>query len=125
MQTQVYVDETSTLVSERVRVDLYAADVGYRTNIERRRACLDRLVQDVAATCVGLTLESDVTQNSRDRQDLIEITRRVGCRDLRYAHRAPYEEPLLWIPDAIGWAHARGGVWRERASPVIHRAISI
>ena len=115
----------SALNDERVAVDLYVAGEPYATNIDRRRACLERLVEDVASHCIALTLESDRTQDRRDQRDLIEITRRVGCRDLRYDHRTPYEEPLLWIPDAVGWAYARGGEWRQCVQPVINKIVDV
>lgn len=106
-------------------VDLYVAGASYPTDVKRRRACLERLVSDIAPECILLTLESDRTQDRRDRQDLALITRKIGCPQLRYAHESPYAEPLLWIPDAVGWAFARGGEWRDAARPIIRRVIDV
>ena len=113
----------AALTDEPVQVDLYVAGATHRTNIERRRACLEGLVADIAADCTLLTLESDETQDRRDRQDLALLTRRAGCHGLRYQHQSPYVEPLLWVPDAVGWAHARGREWTRLAAPMIRRVV--
>lgn len=115
----------TTLAEQPVDVDLYSAGTRYRTDIERRRACLDRLVEEIAVDCVQLTLESDVTQDRRDRQDLAQGTRRCGAQALRYRHESPYAEPLLWVPDAVGWADARGGEWRRLADAVVRRRFDV
>lgn len=116
----------ATLEELDVQVTLYAAGQEHGTDIRRRRACLGQLVRDAADHgCQRLTLESDRTQDARDRQALIEIVREVGCRDMTYGHMSPYEEPLLWMPDGVAWAYARGGAWREAAMPVITAVIDV
>ncbi|WP_309133332.1 hypothetical protein [Cellulomonas sp.] len=115
----------AVLGDEGAQVDLYAAGRTRVTDIDRRRACLEQLVRDLAATCILLTLESDETQDRRDRRDLAAITHRAGCPELRYGHQTPYVEPLLWIPDAVGWAYARGGEWRRLAAPSIRRVVAV
>ncbi|QHT57306.1 hypothetical protein GXP71_15310 [Cellulomonas sp. H30R-01] len=117
----------STLVSLGVRATVYEADARtHRTDIERRRACLARLIGDVAGTCEHLVLESDESQDARDRRDLVELTRDAGCRDtLRYEHRTAAAEPLLAIPDAVAWAWARGGDWRRRVAPLVERVVAV
>lgn len=113
------------LTDHRAEVDLFAAGQHYRTNIERRRACLERLVMEIPADCTMLTLESDETQDRRDRHDLAQYTRRHGRSTLLYRHESPYAETLLWVPDAVGWAHARGGEWRRLADPVVRRIVDV
>jgi hypothetical protein len=116
----------NTLAGENVTVALYVAGPQHGTHIRGRRACLGQLVADaVAGGCISLTFESDKTQDRRDQQDLIEITRRLGCEDLRYVHASPYTEPLLWIPDGVAWAYARGGEWRQLAAPLITSVVNI
>ncbi|ARU53614.1 hypothetical protein CBR64_03360 [Cellulosimicrobium cellulans] len=111
----------STLGTLGARVTIYQAGVGYRTNIERRGACLERLVEDIAtAGCARLMLESEQGEEERDRRLLYRETGRRGCRDsLTYAHATAAAEPLLAIPDAIAWAWARGGDARRRAEPLV------
>lgn len=97
-----------------------------RTQIARRRACLVRLVADVHAGCDRLVLESDETQDARDRRDLLEITRGVGCREaLSYEHRRAGQEPLLALPDVVAWCWARGGEWRRRAAPLTTAVVDV
>jgi hypothetical protein len=117
----------STIADLGIGVALYEAGPAYPTDILRRRACLDGLVRHAAAAgCVRLTLESDPSQDCRDRQSLIEITREAGCRDtLQYVHMTAFAEPLLWIPDAVAWAFARGGLWAEQARAVITRVVQV
>ena len=110
-----------------IRATVYRADsVRHRTDIDRRHACLAQLVADVAASCSHLVLESDTSQDRRDRRQLIEVTRATGCHDtLRYEHLTAVVEPLLAIPDAIAWAWARGGEWRERVAPLVDRVVEV
>jgi hypothetical protein len=98
-----------------------AAGPRSRTQIARRRACLARLVADVHPGCDRVVMESDETQDARDRRDLLEITRVVGCRgDLGYEHRRAAQEPLLALPDVVAWSWARGGEWRRREADASH-----
>lgn len=117
----------STLVRLDLRAIIYEADSQrHHTDIVRRRACLQQLVREAAGIVEHVVLESDVTQDGRDRQDLIEFTRAEGCRDtLTYEHRTAAVEPLLAIPDAIAWAWARGGQWRQRIEPLVDRVVRV
>lgn len=117
----------STLVELGVRAIVYEADSQrHRTDIARRHACLERLVHDAAGGVEHLVLESDSSQDGRDRQDLIEFTRAAGCREsLTYEHVTAAAEPLLAVPDAIAWAWARGGAWRGRVEPLIDRVVRV
>ena len=78
----------SPLQELNVNATVYRAQGHYRTQLAARKACLDRIVQDMAADRhEHLTLESDSTQE-RDRQTLIEATRRFNCREFPHV-RAP------------------------------------
>ncbi|VTR75676.1 hypothetical protein [Cellulomonas hominis] len=120
-----------TILSALGRLDvattLYrAAASPASTQIERRRACLARLVADVAGRSDRLVIESDETQDARDRRDLIELTRAAGCRDtLRYEHLRAGQEPLLSVPDVVAWSWARGGEWRRRASGIVTAVVDV
>lgn len=100
---------------------VYTADrATYGTDISCRRACLEVLVTDIASSCEFLILESDASQDARDRRDLIALTRQAGCREtLSYDHMPATSEPLLAIPDAVAWAWARGGDWTRLVRPLI------
>jgi hypothetical protein len=48
---------------------------------------------------------------ARNKKDL-ETRRRLIVadkisRNMRMTHRHDYQEQLLWVPDAVGWAHRR------------------
>lgn len=108
--------------------DVFRAGPSYKRDLDRREACLDQLVESLAATGQQtlLILESDRTLDHRDRRQLRSLTRALGCTDrLRYEHARAAQEPLLGVPDAIGWAFARGGVWRQRAAPLVNRVIDV
>ncbi|MEU0089532.1 hypothetical protein [Kribbella sp. NPDC006257] len=50
--------------------------------------------------------------------------RRFGCAaTLQYELLAPQLDLMLWVPDAIVWAWAKGGEWRQliRAEWVLNR----
>jgi hypothetical protein len=110
-----------TIASLPLSSTVYCAGRQYRTDLERRRACPEQLVRDLADQGrVQLTLELDETLLSAHRQQLIEVTRETGCADrLHYRHERAATEPLLALPDAIAWCYAKGGHWRGRVSPVI------
>lgn len=117
----------STLVRLELRAVVYRADSAHhRTDIDRRRACVTQLVTDIAGSCDRLVLESDTSQDPRDRQQLIELSRRLTPGTMpHYEHRTAAAEPLLAIPDAIAWAWARGGDWRRRVGPVITAVVEV
>jgi hypothetical protein len=83
-----------------------------------RAACLAALVADaLIADVTGLVLERDASLEMWDRKFLHQ---ELGTKEARarisYRHEAPHSEPLLWIPDAVAWATARGGEWKKRSS---------
>lgn len=114
-------------------LDVEATTVLYRaspsraaTQVARRRACLARLVRDIAGRCDRLVLESDESQDARDRRDLVALTREAGCRhSLRYEHLRAAQEPLLSVPDVVAWSWARGGEWRRRASALVADVVDV
>lgn len=80
-----------------------------------RKEVLTRLVEDLRHEDVSMIcLETDASVESLDRQWLYAAVRRVDeDASLRYEHRSPHDEPLLWLPDVIAWSYARGGKWRS------------
>lgn len=105
---------------------IYRAGGNYKSDIDRRRACLDALVADIAgARHPKLCLESDETMDERDRRDLARLVKEHACPDLLYLHERTAQEPLLAVSDVIGWAWARGGDWRRRASPLVETVTDV
>jgi hypothetical protein len=93
-------------------VKLYAAP---RADVESRHRCLDAIVHDAAPAAERLVVERDESTLDFDRQILYRAVRTYGCVDsLQYELLAPHLDPLLWVPDAVVWAWAKGGEWREQ-----------
>ncbi len=111
----------AVVVAAGVHATVYDAGRRYRTERDRRAACLQALVDDVARRRdTTLVLEQDDSLVRWDNQRLIELTRAAGCSEtLRYEHRRTAAEQLLAVPDAIAWCWARGGDWRRRIEPVV------
>lgn len=112
---------TKTLVAASLQATVYDAGRRYCTQLEARAACLQALVDDLAATDVEtLILDQDDTLVHSDRQLLYRAVRAVGREaTLRYEHRRAARERLLGIPDAFAWCWAKGGHWRTHIRPVI------
>ena len=113
----------STLADLGVQARVYTCPAAVRTS---REICLTALVEDL--TSIGaerLVLERRETMDHLDDAVIKAVLRRSGTGRLTYLHASPYEEPLLWPPDNIGWAVGRGGDWRRRAEPVLDKVIEL
>ena len=102
-----------------ISATIYDVAHRYRTELHRKAACLQALVNDIATvgprTETLLVLEQDDTLIASDRKLLYRAVRAVSCADvLRYAHHRASAELLLTVPDAIAWCWAKGGDWRRR-----------
>lgn len=109
------------IVTAGVQATVYCAGADYRTEKQRREACLRQLVRDNArAGETVVVFDQDDSLLSWDNQRLIEFTRAEDCRDtFRYEHKNAPTELLLAVPDAIAWCWAKGGDWRARIRPVV------
>lgn len=102
-------------------VNLYLAP---KANSDGRARCLAAIVGDLSTRAERLIIERDTSTLEFDRQVLFQAVRRFGCAaTLQYELLAPHLDPMLWIPDAIVWAWAKGGEWRQliRAEWVLNR----
>ena len=110
----------STFASLDFAATIYVAE-NYRTELAARDGCLTALVKDCARDGYSyLVLDRDDTLVSRDRQTLLLATRAAEyVNRLPYRHDTAASEPLLAIPDAIAWAWAKGGIWRQRCEPML------
>ena len=118
----------SAIVTLPIDTTIYRARKdGSRTEMMRRNDCLSALVGDAARQRRHeLVLELDRSVYKRDRQHLIDACRRAGCLDrLAHRHEMAATEPALIAPDAIGWAWARGGEWRQRCEPLGVRVVDV
>lgn len=117
----------AAIADAEVRATVYDAGLRYRTERDRRGACLRGLVDDTARRGdTMLVLEQDDSLLRWDNQQLVDLTRGAGCREmLRYEHRRACSEPLLSIPDAIAWCWAKGGSWRRQVGPAVERVRTV
>lgn len=95
--------------------------VGSLSELEARQLCLTAALKDPRARSVSrIVVEIDPSILTHDRRILTAVLRcRVGASDVTFRHERPDAEPLLWIPDAIAWCHARNPEWRRRIQPLI------
>lgn len=55
-----------------------------------------------------------------DRRHLAHLRRTEVLADtVQFSHRGSRDEPLLSLPDAIGWSFGAGGAWRRKVEPII------
>jgi hypothetical protein len=95
-------------------VDLYHATPETLSN---RRRCLEAIVRDSADDAERLIIERDESTFDHDRGTLHAACHRHRCFDLRWELLAPKLDPLLWVPEAVAAAWARGGHWRRLVEP--------
>jgi len=87
-----------------------------------RDLCLRQLVEWlVAAEVDELVIESCDQDRDDDRAVLAALYGLDATGALTYCHRRPHDEPLLWLPDMIAWAHGAGGEWAPRVAQLITR----
>lgn len=94
---------------------------------EARERCLREIVSDAVKLGAGrIVIERDDSVFIHDRRILYESVRKAGVDGkLQYVHLRPYEECLLWAPDAVAWSWAKGGVWRGRVSPIVAEIVDV
>ena len=63
-------------------------------------------------------LESCAGSDERDAREINQAIKKASY-DLRYVHLSAYQEPCLWIADALVWAYGAGGDWRRRIEPLV------
>lgn len=93
-----------------------------------RQACLAQLAAEaVKLECGALVLEGrERNLDAADRRTIAETLRQTGTETpFEYRHRAPYEEPLLWLPDAVAWSYGAGGDWRRRVAPLVETVVDL
>jgi len=115
------------LLAAMAELDLTArVYVSPRSVKESRELCLTALIADIAPAGASLlVLESRESMNHRDVLVLDAALRKHGSQTLEYRHLSPYEEPLLWVSDAVAWAMGAGGDWRRRVEPMIDDVVRL
>jgi len=90
-----------------------------------RRRCLQQLAHDlIAAGTHRLVLDGREGRDVLDARTLRAALGRQPSRGgLTYEHLDSTQEPLLWIPDALGWCYGAQGDWRRRVASAINAVI--
>ena len=92
-----------------------------------REACLAAIVAR-SQRCGAAVLVLDTRGPHRDALDrrLIASTLRASAGpSVQYTHRGSRSEPLLSLPDAIGWAVGAGGMWRRLVEPIVADVVQV
>lgn len=86
-----------------------------------RNTCIAGIVAHAAQhSHTKIVIERDESIEKTDHQTLFREVRRHGLKDtLSYSLEAPYQEPLLWVADAIAWSYTKGNEWKQRVDPLI------
>lgn len=89
-----------------------------------RATCITALVEELTVLRPQhLILESRNDHCDRVDRRIIRAALAKNGHEVQYRHLAGRQEPLLWIPDAVAWAHGAGGDWSRRARPLVARTL--
>ena len=104
-----------------IKAELYKVAEKHR---EARSICLQALAEVLQdGKCQQLVLEQNDSLCDSDRRVLREA---LGSSwSGTYDHLRAYQEPLLWLPDAISWCWNKGGAWRARLSDIDLKIVSL
>jgi hypothetical protein len=82
-------------------------------------------VSDMERNASEVVLERDLSSIQSDRRMLLDLTAGSDKPALRFQLVERHHEPLLWIGDAVAWAHQRGGDYWARLSTSGVRVIKL
>ena len=83
-----------------------------------RAESMKRLVKNLELNdSYQIWIETDENFLSLDKRTITsELIARGMVETVMFQHASPSEQPLLSLPDAVGWARNRGGDWYRRVS---------
>ena len=110
---------------------LHALDIGARIwscrhpdDRSARRACLTAAAGHLLDSgTTRLVLESCQHQDALDCRTLAAVVGKAV--DFTYEHLKPFEDPVLWVSDAVAWCHGAGGEWRRRVAGLVEAAVHV
>jgi len=87
-----------------------------KNDVQARYRCISQLVRDLPDIGASrMILESRESQDRRDHKWIVKARRESGYH-FHFIHDKPKSEPLLWIPDAVGWSYGKKGAWRKQTT---------
>jgi hypothetical protein len=86
-----------------------------------RELCIREIVRFASNSGIkSLVFERDESAVTNDEKWLKEaILKTQGIDKLGFVHLNRFEEPLLWVADAIAWCDTRGGDWANMVTESI------
>ena len=86
-----------------------------------RVAAITRMADYAAAVRASrIVIESDDSAAEQDRKVIRRQLAAAGLDGIvGVDHCRACEVPLLAVPDVVAWCYAKGGIWRQRAEPLI------
>jgi hypothetical protein len=92
-----------------------------------REACLAAILAR-SQRCGAAVLVLDTRgphRDALDRRFIASTLRASAGPSVQYTHRGSRSEPLLSLPDAIGWAVGAGGMWRRLIEPIVSEVMQV
>ena len=89
--------------------------------IARRQALAAILSESRDVGMDRIVIERRETSQDTQERRQIAVAIRAGNAPaaLSYQHLSGYEEPLLWIADAVAWSYGAQGNWRSRVNEIL------
>lgn len=97
-----------------LRARTWRCQIDHGTNERSARdACLKQFAGWIVNSVNIGQVVIESCDDAEDQRDRAIILQGLGKSTVRYWHARPYEEPLLWLPDAVAWSMGAGPRWRD------------
>jgi hypothetical protein len=115
----------SSISSQPATAYLMTAGLSGHSRRVARSVCLSNLTSQLATLKVDRLVIESCDQDKEDLQVIgDELSLRGTVRTMDINHLRPWEDPLLWMPDAVAWAYGNErGQWRGLVLPIVSRVI--
>ena len=92
-----------------------------------RVAAITQMAAHAAEVGVSrIVIESDDSAAESDRKIISRQLRIAGAEEIvGVDHCRAKEAPLLAVPDIVAWCVTAGGLWRQRAEPLISDVVTM
>jgi len=94
-----------------------------RVSPETRQKLFLLMAQHSKWQAVAELVVEDSTDNPRDRKTLTWLLNN-GAHKFTYSFKKPSQDPGLWAADAVVWAYAKGGAWRDEVCDRVEHVVA-
>ncbi len=94
-----------------------------RVSPETRQKLFLLMAQHSKWQAVAELVVEDSTDNPRDRKTLTWLLNN-GAHKFTYSFKKPSQDPGLWAADAVVWAYAKGGAWRDEVRDRVEHVVA-